>query len=192
MDHSAAPRLTYKVTLPGGQARLREAALYVMHRCKGAERFGLTKLNKILWKADFEAYAARRVPVTGRQYQRLQNGPAPVEMYPVLQEMQRDSIIRIETVPVGNFKESRPIPLTEASLRYFSQDDIAFLDSAIDHYWNHTGRKVSKESHGVAWETRFDGDPMAYDLALLSDEKLAGSELEYFVKLGRERGWRTH
>jgi len=27
------------------------------------------------------------VPVTGRQYQRLAQGPAPVEMLPVLQEL---------------------------------------------------------------------------------------------------------
>jgi hypothetical protein len=54
-DHR--PRLTWKVPLPGGQKRLREAVLYVSAACKDAERFGLVKLNKIIWRADFE-YAA--------------------------------------------------------------------------------------------------------------------------------------
>lgn len=192
MDEFAAPRLTYKVDLPGGQARLREAALYVMEKCQGAERFGLTKLNKILWRADFKAYAARRLPVTGRQYQRLANGPAPVEMLPILGELQRENLIRIDKVAVGSFYESRPVPLVVASTRYFSEDDLVFLDVAIDHCWKHTGRAASKESHGVAWETRHNGDLMPYDLALLSDEELTSVELAKFLTLGREKAWRTH
>jgi hypothetical protein len=61
MQESQIPRLTYRVELPGGQVRLREAALYVMKKCENLHFFGLTKLNKILWKADFSAFAARRV-----------------------------------------------------------------------------------------------------------------------------------
>jgi hypothetical protein len=107
-------------------------------------------------------------------------------------DLERDGHIRIDRIPVGSFQEQRPVPLVEPSLRYFSEDDLSYLDAAIEHFWDHSGRGVSRQSHGVAWETRFDGDPMPYDLALLSDEKLTGSELERFVKLGRERGWRTH
>lgn len=191
MDESRPPKLTFKVPLPGGQSRLREAALYVMKKCADAEAFGLVKLNKIIWRADFRAYAARRVPVTGRQYQRLAQGPAPVEMYPILQEMQRDGDIRIERRPAGQFEEQRPIALVTPSLRYFSADDIAYLDASIDGYWNHTGRDVSKDSHGVAWETRSNGDPMPYDLALLSDDPLDGWQVDYFTSLAKERGWQS-
>lgn len=191
MDESRTPNLTYKVQLPGGQSRLREAALYVMKKCEGAEAFGLTKLNKILWRADFRAYAARRVPVTGRQYQRLQQGPAPVEMYPVLQEMQRDEYMRIERREAGPFEEQRPVALVEPSMRYFSADDVAYLDAAIEDYWHHSARGVSKDSHGVAWETRNNGDPMPYNLALLSDDKLDAWEISRFAELGQKRGWKS-
>lgn len=191
MDESATPRLTYKVRLPGGQSRLREAALYIMKACKDAEAFGLTKLNKILWRADFRAFAARGVPVTGRQYQRLPQGPAPVEMWPLLQEMQSEGVLKIEKRPVGPYEESRPLALVEPSLRYFSADDIAYLDRAIVDYWDMTGREVSKDSHGVAWETRGNGDPMAYELALLSDDPLSTSETDKFGRLAVEHGWRS-
>lgn len=191
MNEASVPRLTFKVNLPGGQSRLKEAALYVMSRCVDAEAFGLVKLNKILWRADFRAYAARGVPVTGRQYQRLAQGPAPVEMLPVLHDMQRDGHIRIERRPVGNFEEQRPISLVEPSLRYFSADDISYLDGSIEGYWGHTGRSASQDSHGVAWETRSNGDPMPYELAILSDEKLNAWEVAYFTKLAQERGWRS-
>lgn len=191
MDGNQIPRLTFRVNLPGGQQRLREASLYVMSKCEGAEAFGLTKLNKILWRADFRAYAARRVPVTGRQYQRLAQGPAPVEMLPVLHDMQRDREMRIEKRQVGPFEEHRPIALVAPSLRFFSADDIAYLDASIEDYWHHSGRGVSRDSHGIAWETRTNGDPMAYDLALLSDDSLDAWEIDRFSRLAQERGWHS-
>src|SRR6478672_8661822 len=89
-------KLTWKVPLAGGQRRLREAVLYVSNACTEAERFGLVKLNKIIWRADFESFAQRGQPVTGRQYQRLPQGPAPIEMKPVLNEMLRAGLARIE------------------------------------------------------------------------------------------------
>ena len=191
MDESRAPHVTHKVDLPGGQLRLREAALYVMAKCANFDFFGLTKLNKILWKADFSAFAARRVPVTGRLYQRLKNGPAPVEMKPLLDEMVWDSLVRIDLRPAGYYTEQRPVALTDPSLRYFSPDDLAYLDSAIEAYRNHSGSEASQSSHGVAWGTRKDGDPMPYDLALLSDEPLTSGEIERFFELGRDRLWQS-
>ena len=69
------PKLTPSVILPGKQDRLRQMILYVATKCAKAERMGLIKLNKILWKADFDAFAARQRPITGREYQRLDLGP---------------------------------------------------------------------------------------------------------------------
>lgn len=163
MDQSAAPRLTYMVNLPGGQSRLKEASLYVMEKAQDAERFGLVKLNKILWRADFRAYAERRMPVTGRQYQRLKDGPAPVEMPIILDALLVDKAIEIDKRRVISFYESRPVALARPSLRWFSPDDLRYLDEAIQFHWEHTGRKVSKDSHGVAWETRHNGEHMPYD-----------------------------
>lgn len=191
MFEGRAPHLTFKVNLPGGQSRLRDASLYVMTKCAEADAFGLTKLNKMLWRADFTAYAARRVPVTGRQYVRMLQGPVPFEMHPLLQEMQRDGDIRIERRPVGQFEEQRPFALVAPGMRYFSPDDVSYLDSAIEASWNHSGRGASRDSHGVAWSTRADGEPMPYDLALLSDKKLDDRETTYFEKLAGERGWRS-
>lgn len=191
MDQSKPPRLTYRVDLPGGQHRLAEATLYVATKCQDAASFGLTKLNKVLWRADFRAYADRRQPVTGRQYQRLKQGPAPVEMPIVLDTLLADRALEIESRQVISFAEKRPVALLQPSLRWFSPDDLRYLDDAIKFYWEHTGRGVSKHSHGVAWETRTDGEPMPYDLALLSDDDLTPVEVAFFSRLGQERGWHS-
>jgi hypothetical protein len=62
-----------KIALPGGQARLREAILYVSDAYRDAEIFGQTKPNKVIWRADFRSFAELRsfaergIPVTGRE-----------------------------------------------------------------------------------------------------------------------------
>src|SRR5438874_3308094 len=94
--------MTYKVHLPGGQQRLVEMILHISEVCAKAPRYGLTKLNKIIWRADFLAFASRRVPVTGRAYQRLKHGPAPVEMRPLLGEMRDRRDIEFEPFDFGD------------------------------------------------------------------------------------------
>ncbi len=116
-------RLTYRVELPGGQLRLREMILYVSMRCADARRFDKVKLNKILWKSDFDAFAARRVPVTGRAYQRLQWGPAAVEMPPLYGEMLQDGLFHVERIDLGdNFVEQRTIPDAEPELKALQRE----------------------------------------------------------------------
>jgi hypothetical protein len=182
-------RLTWKVALPGGQRRLREAVLYVSRACEGAKHFGLVKLNKIIWRADFESFAQRGQPVTGRQYQRLPQGPAPVEMLPVLNELQADGLLRIERRRIVDFEEQRSVALAEPNLTLFSPSDIECLDRAISAYWDKTGTETSDISHGVGWKSRMDGEAMPYELAYLSDEKIGPGQKARLLKLATEHQW---
>lgn len=163
--------------------------LYVSMRCDSARRFGLIKLNKTIWKADFDAYAAREMPVTGRAYQRLELGPAPKEMRPLLDEMVRFGEIEIREVPFASGKvEQRPLARVNPDLSRFSRDDLRFVDAAIKYYWDKTGTETSDDSHGIAWQTRNNGDPMPYELSRLSDEKLNRREIrEILHEMGIER-----
>lgn len=195
MTDFSKPRLTNRINLPGGQDRLRQMILYVAHRCVEAEHFDAVKLNKILWKADFDAYAARNVPVTGREYQRLPLGPAPREMPPVYRDMLRDGLIRVENVNFGKDElgndiiEHRTIALTEPNLARFTQDDLKFVDASITYYWNMTGAETSDDSHGAAWSTHNNGDPLPYELALLSDKPLSDEMRFRIAARAKERGW---
>jgi hypothetical protein len=164
--------------------------LYVAGRCQGAKYFGAIKLNKIIWKADFDSFAARKVPVTGREYRRQQFGPALREMLPVHREMLRDGAIRVERRDFGDgFVEHRTIPIDQPNLELFSPEDLAFVDGAILHYWGMTGTETSDESHGIAWKTRHNGETMPYELALLSDEPLDPEHLRRVEDLIYEMGW---
>jgi hypothetical protein len=186
-----APRLTWKVDLPGGQLRLKEAVLYVAHRCAEAPFFGLVKLNKIIWRADFDSFAQRGQPVTGRQYQRLRQGPAPVEMLPVLNGLLADGLIKIDRVRVYDFDERRTVALVEPNITLFSKGDIQCIDRAIDAYWEKTGTETSDISHGVAWKSRADGEPMPYELAYLSDEPISSAQKSRLLNFAIENSWHS-
>lgn len=189
MQRTHASSLTYKVDLPGGQSRLRDAILYVSGKYKNADWFGLVKLNKTLWKADFDSFRERQYPVTGRQYKRQKDGPVPYEMVPILNDLLRDDYIEIEKRPVGRMTEQRVIPKVEPSLRNFSPADVSYFDRAIRFYWDFTGTEASDHSHGVAWATRYNGDDMPYNLAFLSDVPLADWEQRYYGRLAQQEGW---
>jgi hypothetical protein len=191
MTEFCKPQLTTRILLPGGQDRLKQMILYIAEQCAAAERFGLIKLNKILWKSDFDAFAARDVPVTGRDYQRLELGPAPKEIPRVYNDLLRDGAIRVEEVDFGDgIVEKRTIALDRPNLKLFSPEDIAFVDSAIAYYWDMTGTETSDDSHGVAWKTHNNGDPLPYELARLSDKPLSDDQLRRLKD--RARGWRTN
>ena len=183
-------QLTMSVNLPGGQDRLRQTILYVSAQCATATRFGLIKLNKIIWKADFSSFAARGVPVTGRAYKRQKFGPVAAEMLPLYSEMLREGIISIERVNFGeDVVEKRTIPAAEPNLGRFSLEDLVFVDRSVDYYWNKTGEESSDDSHGVAWSTRSNGEEMPYELAYLSDAPLGiGQRLRLEDRMLRE-GW---
>lgn len=195
--HHQSQRLTYEVNLAGQQARLREAILYVCKAGAGMDRFGLIKLNKIIWRSDFTAFLERGVPVTGRPYQRLEFGPAPVEMPVLLAEMQQRENLKIERIVLGtkpdgrDVVEKRPIALREPSTRWFSPDDMKYIDRAIDHYRLMSGMEASDDSHGPAWKTREDLDPMPYEAAYLSDREVGSDQLARAMSMAIERGWKS-
>lgn len=184
--------LTRKVKLAGGQDRLVQLILHVCKRNEEARFFGRIKLNKIIWKADFESFAKRGVPLTGAAYQRLAQGPALRCMKPLLREMLERGILEERKRNFGSGKvEQRPIARVPADLHWFSAEDLRFVDGSIAHYWNMTGTETSDDSHGMAWSTRCDGDDMPYETAYLSDKVLGFAQLERMRKRAAREGFRS-
>ncbi len=68
-------------------------------------------------------------------------------------------------------------------------DDLHFVDDSIRYYWGMTGMETSDESHGMAWKTRSDGEPMPYESAYLSDRKLKSTQLMAMKKMIYDKGW---
>jgi hypothetical protein len=182
-------RLTYEVALPQKQKRMRELIIYISDRSADDPKYGATKLNKILWWADFIAFKQRGKPITGEQYQRLPQGPCPVRLKPLRDTMIRDSEIVIRHQRVGVRTQHRIVPLRDADLTIFDGEDIAIVDAVIASLRDHGAVDVSVASHGRAWNTRNDYDLIPYEAAFLSDEGVTPSDLARTEALAKELGW---
>lgn len=184
--------LSFDVELPGGRARLREATIYVCIKCNDATRFGKVKLNKILWRADFEAFRARRIPVTGTSYQKLAAGPAPLDMPLVLQELQSGKLLKIEIKEHEHgYEEHRPIAIQNINYRWLNKDDLSYLDESIQYYWNKSASKASDLSHKVAWKTRDMKGLMPYESAFFSDKIVTGIDRNRLLAIAERKGMKS-
>src|SRR5580698_5759462 len=77
------------------EAKLKEAIIYIASLSDRDDSFGSTKLNKLLFRADFMAYAQWGNLVTGVEYFALENGPAPRPMKKLLRLMAEQGDIAI-------------------------------------------------------------------------------------------------
>ncbi len=73
-------------------------------------------------------------------------------------------------------------------MSYFNAEDLKFVNAAISYYWTLTGMETSDDSHGVAWQTRTDNEPMPYEAALLSDRRPGASQMQRLRERIRDQG----
>lgn len=112
-------------------------------------------------------------------------------MLPVLNDLLAEGLLTIKVVPQGSHDEQRPVALEKPVLNLFSLQDLEYLDRAISIYWEKTGTEVSDISHGTAWKSREDGEPMPYELAYLSDQPLGIGQKAKLLKLAISYGWNS-
>jgi hypothetical protein len=187
--HSRPP--TFSFPEIDGEARLRELILYIAGRCERDPRFGATKLNKILMFSDFMAYFRRRRPITGVEYMRLPQGPAPRRLKPIAADMEWNHEIKTRTIQDGKYEQKRVVPLREPNLSLFAAEDIAIVDEMIQRFWGRTATAVSELSHGIAWKVAGDRELIPYEAVFLSDEDLTEYDIQRTHELARRFGWRT-
>ena len=187
-----ASTVHYEIPVERGRERFRELIVYISGKCERDASFGATKLNKVLFYSDFEAFRRFGRPLTGLPYFRLRNGPAPKWLVTIRRDLIREGAIILEQEVVGSgYVQDRTIAQRPAFLDLFTQSELALVDSIIEQLWAKSAGAVSKESHGVAWATRHDLEPIPYEAAFLSDDKLTADEQSRFTQLGRERGWQS-
>ena len=188
-SESFTDRLTFSFPDLNGDERLRQMILYIAEKCEDDATFGAIKLNKILWAADFQSYARFREPVTGVEYMRLPNGPAPKRMLPVKQKMKEDQVIAERQKQRYGYVQHRVTPLREADLSEFSGRDISVVDDVIREMWGETAKDVSDRSHDLAWKIAANKERIPYQAVFLSDEPLTDYDVQLTAELAAHYGW---
>ncbi|HEX8450936.1 MAG TPA: Panacea domain-containing protein [Longimicrobium sp.] len=167
--------------------KMAELILYISDRSQLDPPYGAIKLNKILFYADFLHYAKHGRPITGQEYMKLNQGPAPRRLVPVRKRLVAARELIVREVPYGTMRQERPIALRAADLTGFNGEEIAMVDSVISLFWGLSARQVSEISHEFdGWKLADYKETIPYDMALLSDREPTEEDLALAVELGRE------
>lgn len=170
-----------------GTDKFRELVLYVSQKCETDLRFSTTKLNKILFYADFMHFSRTGKSITGQKYQKLNFGPAPRGMMPVVESMVSEAELKIAPRDYFGRSQKKPIALRSPKIEVFSSSEIAIVDEVIEAVWELTASQISSLSHGfVGWQVADLGETIPYGLAWIDDEgefELTPEEIELIQSL---------
>ena len=179
----------YNFDVTRGLQRFRELIVYICNKCADDPGFGATKLNKILYHSDFRSFERFGVPLTGMAYQKLQFGPAPRALLPVIRELSSEGAVREAPPQDGPFGQKRTVALRGAYLDHFTRDELDLVDEVIRECWGKSAATVSDESHGVAWRARNIGESIPYEAVFLSDERPTEDDVSDLKALNEKYGW---
>jgi hypothetical protein len=181
--------LHYRIPVDRQLERFRELILYVSQKCQDAEFFGATKLNKILYWSDMEAFYSLGRPVTGAEYWKLQKGPAPKYLKHIRDEMIREGLVRVEKRQMVDYDQHRTVALRDPDMSIFSVAELRIVDSVIKECWAQTADEVSNVSHNIVWHTRNLRDPIPYEASYLDSSPLTEEEIARTRELALQYGW---
>lgn len=178
-----------KQTIPRSDTdeKLEELILYIAKRAEPDPAFGATKLNKILFFADFESYAQCGESITGQEYMKLEHGPVPRRLKPVMDRLTAQKRIAIEARNYKGKEQKRAVARSEPRLTMFSEVELSLVDHFIDELWGDSASKVSDLSHQfVGWKVARLKETIPYETMLISARPLTEADLEHARRLDQQ------
>lgn len=181
---------------PENRRKLQELIVFISQQCASHDNYGSTVLNKILFFADFLAYAKLGQPITGAEYVRERHGPVPrpVRRGPEgpIRQLVRDGAIKIkETTLDRNMKRVTPVALRAPDLSVFSSDELALAKTVIDSFEGWTAGAISKWTHQLPqWHAVPLNETIPYELVFVAnDQRFNEAETRHGLELAKRYGW---
>ena len=169
------------------ERKLTELLLYVAGQLLPDTSGGATKLNKVLFFADFAHVRRTGSPITGAEYQKLSHGPAPRRLKPIRDSLVERGDAEISKEDFLGYSVHRLIPKRAADTSVFSPVEMATIDKVIEDLRGLNARQVSDLSHEEAvwrlvefgeheeavWRLVEFGDIIPYETALLGAAQIS-------------------
>ncbi len=174
--------------LGANNEELKELILYITDKSKGDPRFGKTKLAKILFFIDMEYFFKTGKTFTGKDYQKLNNGPAMTCYIPVEKEMIQEQLIDHQDEPdAWPCVLTRTVPKRSPRLGYFSEHDRFIIDGVINSLWNENAKSLSEKSHGFvpAWDYLPDRAKITPTMCIFEKREPTQQELDWGKEIAK-------
>lgn len=148
---------------------------------------GATKLNKLAFFAELAHVRATGRSITGVEYQRLPNGPAPRRLVPVRQMLVARGDAEVREEPYLGRTQHRLVPCRRADRSVFSPSELAAVDEVLAAYASHTGTSLSELSHEEpAWDLVGEGESIPFEAAFLRRGRPGAKALQRARELAQQ------
>jgi len=171
--------------------KLEHLILYIAQQYQHDPNFGLTRLAKVLFWADFRRYRQTGEAITGSDYIKMPNGPMPEGLDDILQGLQREGALRVESRKHGDYTQRRAVPVREPDMQLFSADEVRLIDQVIAENRGRSARDVSALSHEfLGWQVAARGERIPYGTAFLSAPTVTAEDVRIASQLESRLGRR--
>lgn len=176
------------------QEKFGELIVHLASECHSDPYFGATKLNKLLFFADFLAYKRTGHPITGAEYQALEYGPAPISLMATRGKLEREGAVERG----GWGPQERLGALRPADLAKFSAEELEIVQEVIDQFASYDTSSIVEASHeflgwraGIAERSVHPGRRVVipYSTALVSSPPISEAEQAHIRELAAKYEW---
>jgi putative zinc finger/helix-turn-helix YgiT family protein len=122
-----------------------------------------TKLNKLLFYADFKHFKEYAVSITGARYIHLQYGPVPDNYDYYFAELASERILDVEEEIMGNYTGFKCVARREPDLDAFEKTERDVLAHVMECFQKFGSAEIMKYSHEEeAYVSTIEGESISY------------------------------
>lgn len=155
------------------ERKLTELVLYVARRLETDRVGGATKLNKLLYFADFAHVRRTGRPITGAEYQKLPQGPAPRRLLPIRDRLVEAGEAEIRRESFLGYEQHRLVATREPDLSIFEPEELESVEGVLEDLAHLTATQVSALSHEEpGWRLVDEGETIPYESAFIAREQM--------------------
>jgi hypothetical protein len=158
--------------------------MHLAERSANDDGFGVVKLNKLLYRSDFEAFRLIGHSITGATYERQDYGPVARELPRALDALAARGYIQWHHPAKGPYVRDVPGILEAPDLSLFAKEELEIVDRSLDELSEHGGKSVSEWSHeeSAGWRLNDNGAEITYESGLIDPTRRLDSERETLLR----------
>jgi hypothetical protein len=161
-------------------AKFNELVLLLAHRSRDDPKMSRVKLNKLLYRSDFEAFRLLGRSITGATYVRGEHGPMAAELPWAEERLGERGYLSYRTEPAGPHKQKIPIAHEEPDETQFNAAELSIVERSLEELSPLGGKGASEWSHeeSAGWRLKGDDEVITYESGLIDVENpLEGKRL---------------
>lgn len=113
------------------EGKFTELILFVAERLRSDLSGGATKLNKVLFFAEFIHVRRTGRPISGAEFQKLEHGPAPRRLKPIRELLVSAGEAEVVRELDLGYTMARLLPLRTADTSSFTESEIESVEEAL-------------------------------------------------------------